>query len=158
MKMICPHCGLKGTAGEALFGKKVRCPECQQVFRVNEDVAMVSPPAPEASDAGEEIIDNSQTETQEVEEPEQTLELPGDDIGDGEMVLEDEDETVVEEIDAEELTDVIEDLEVQEQAEEEVVEVVLADGVKACSKCGFALSETFLQEIDGNMVCGLCVA
>ncbi len=152
MKMICPHCGLKGTAGEALFGKKVRCPECQQVFRVSEDVAMVTPPAPEASDVIEETIENAQVEVQEVEEPEQTLELPGDDIGDDEMVLEDE-ETV-----AEELTDVSEDLEEQELAEEEVVEAVLADGVKACSKCGFALSENFLQEIDGDMVCGLCAA
>ena len=157
MKMICPHCGLKGTAGEALFGKKVRCPECQQVFRVNEDVAMVTPPAPEASDVVEETLENAEAETQEIDEPEQTLELPGDDIGDDEMVLEDE-ETVVEETDTEELTEVLEDLEELEQAEEEVAEVVLADGVKVCSKCGFALSETFLQEVDGNMVCGPCAA
>lgn len=38
MKMICPECGLKGTADDTLLGKKVRCPECQQVFRVDDSV------------------------------------------------------------------------------------------------------------------------
>lgn len=129
MKMICPHCGLKGTAGEVLLGKKVRCPECQQVFRVNEDVAMIIPPEPEVSGVVEEAIENVEAKKQKVEEQEQTLELPGEDIGDDEIIL-----------------------------EEEVAKIDLAYGVKVCSKCGFALSETFLQEIDGNVVCGLCAA
>lgn len=38
MKIICPHCGVKGSAGEGLQGKKVRCPECSKVFRVTEQV------------------------------------------------------------------------------------------------------------------------
>lgn len=38
MKMMCPHCGLEGNAKESLLGKKVRCPECQKVFRVDEKV------------------------------------------------------------------------------------------------------------------------
>lgn len=153
MKMICPHCGLKGTAGEALFGKKVRCPECQQVFRINEDVAMISPPVPEDLETIEETIETSDAETPEVEELEQTLELPGDDIEDDEIVLNDE-ETVVQETGSEDLTDLIDGLE--EQVAEEVAEVILAGDVKVCSKCGFALSETFLQEVDGNIVCGIC--
>ncbi len=40
MKMICPECGLKGTADDTLLGKKVRCPECQQVFRVDDSVTV----------------------------------------------------------------------------------------------------------------------
>lgn len=36
MKLICPHCGLKGTADEALQGKKVRCPQCQKIFRLSQ--------------------------------------------------------------------------------------------------------------------------
>ena len=36
MNMICPHCGLQGKAEESLIGKKVRCPECQKVFRAEE--------------------------------------------------------------------------------------------------------------------------
>lgn len=44
MKMICPHCGLKGTAEETLFGKKVRCPECQQVFKIDDEVTFTDSP------------------------------------------------------------------------------------------------------------------
>ncbi len=36
MKVICPHCELKGTADDALVEKKVRCPQCQKVFRMIE--------------------------------------------------------------------------------------------------------------------------
>lgn len=36
MKLICPHCGLKGTADDSLVEKKVRCPQCRRVFRLNE--------------------------------------------------------------------------------------------------------------------------
>jgi hypothetical protein len=38
MKLICPHCGLKGTAEEALQEKKVRCPQCLKIFRLNDTV------------------------------------------------------------------------------------------------------------------------
>lgn len=36
MKMTCPHCGVIGTAHERLPGEKVRCPQCEKVFRVME--------------------------------------------------------------------------------------------------------------------------
>lgn len=42
MKMICPECGLKGTADVSLFGKKVRCPECRHIFRVDDSVTVES--------------------------------------------------------------------------------------------------------------------
>ena len=49
MKLICPFCGLKGTADDGLFEKKVRCPQCQKVFRLLEGNI---PTAGSASPAG----------------------------------------------------------------------------------------------------------
>jgi uncharacterized protein (DUF2225 family) len=37
MKLMCPYCGLKGTADDALLEKKVRCPQCQKVFRLQQE-------------------------------------------------------------------------------------------------------------------------
>jgi hypothetical protein len=34
MKIICPHCGVKGTADSSRPTKKVRCPKCKGVFEV----------------------------------------------------------------------------------------------------------------------------
>lgn len=42
MKLICPHCGLKGTADDTLFAKKIRCPQCRQVFRLDETVTVTT--------------------------------------------------------------------------------------------------------------------
>ncbi len=35
MKMKCPHCGVRGTVPESLIGKKVRCPKCKEIFKVD---------------------------------------------------------------------------------------------------------------------------
>ncbi len=35
MKMRCPQCGVEGSANEALAGKRVRCPKCDDVFIYN---------------------------------------------------------------------------------------------------------------------------
>lgn len=43
MKMICPCCGLTGTAEAGLFERKVRCPECREIFRVTESVVVGFP-------------------------------------------------------------------------------------------------------------------
>lgn len=40
MKMMCPFCGLSGDAPESLRGKKIRCPKCQLVFQVTDQVTM----------------------------------------------------------------------------------------------------------------------
>ena len=45
MRLICPHCGLKGTADDALLEKKVRCPQCQKIFRLTETNAALAPPS-----------------------------------------------------------------------------------------------------------------
>lgn len=38
MKLICPGCGLKGTADEVLLKRNVRCPACRIVFTLDEKV------------------------------------------------------------------------------------------------------------------------
>lgn len=38
MKMICPHCGVKGSANDALLGRKVTCPKCTTIFEVATEV------------------------------------------------------------------------------------------------------------------------
>ena len=37
MKMTCPHCGVIGSAHDSLPGAKVRCPQCDKVFKVMEE-------------------------------------------------------------------------------------------------------------------------
>ncbi len=32
MKMICPHCGVSGTAEDSLWDRKVKCPKCNGLF------------------------------------------------------------------------------------------------------------------------------
>jgi len=44
MKLICPHCGLGGTAHLRLFGKKIKCPECKKVFIFNDEVVLQHDP------------------------------------------------------------------------------------------------------------------
>ena len=34
MKMLCPHCGVKGTVDDSFVGKKVKCPKCNDIFDV----------------------------------------------------------------------------------------------------------------------------
>ena len=32
MKMLCPNCGVKGSADDSYIGKKVKCPKCKEIF------------------------------------------------------------------------------------------------------------------------------
>ncbi len=43
MKMVCPSCGLTGTAEAGLFARKVRCPGCREIFRITEAVVVNFP-------------------------------------------------------------------------------------------------------------------
>ncbi len=38
MKMICPQCGVKGSADSSLLNKKVKCPKCLKIFEVAPEV------------------------------------------------------------------------------------------------------------------------
>lgn len=33
MKMLCPNCGVKGSADDSYIGKKVKCPKCNEIFK-----------------------------------------------------------------------------------------------------------------------------
>lgn len=43
MKMICPHCGVKGSADESLLQRKVKCPRCLGIFKVDSEVVEAIP-------------------------------------------------------------------------------------------------------------------
>ena len=42
MKMLCPHCGVKGSADDSYQGKTVKCPKCQEVFVAVPDIVSES--------------------------------------------------------------------------------------------------------------------
>ncbi len=42
MKLFCPYCGLKGTAKDSLYNKKVNCPDCEKPFTL--DCAVIAGP------------------------------------------------------------------------------------------------------------------
>jgi len=43
MKLLCPHCGVKGSAEDLYSGRTVKCPKCQGVFEVKPDMAFEQP-------------------------------------------------------------------------------------------------------------------
>ncbi len=43
MKMICPHCGVKGSADNSLLDTKVKCPKCQGIFTVAPEIIQPIP-------------------------------------------------------------------------------------------------------------------
>jgi uncharacterized membrane protein/Zn-finger nucleic acid-binding protein len=65
MKIHCPHCGVKGSADDSYSGRKVKCPQCSNIFEARQarakDLPAESTPATEpASEAeflrGEEVF------------------------------------------------------------------------------------------------------
>lgn len=93
MKIVCPHCQVKGTVADGLLDKKVRCPECSNVFRVTEDVRVEVVPVEAGPPAVEDVADaapsvdepvaadsepTTAAESESVEEPEESIaeELP----------------------------------------------------------------------------------
>ena len=46
MKLLCPHCGVKGSADDSYLGRKVKCPKCQGIFEVVGDNSAEHPEDP----------------------------------------------------------------------------------------------------------------
>lgn len=128
MKIVCPHCQVKGTVADGLLGKKVRCPECSNVFRVTEDVTIETPPVEALTPVVEDVA---------VEEPEAAPEI------DDAVTLE---EDSVEAVGEPETLDESED----------VVTEGLPEGVEVCSRCGFVFSEKYIEKQDTISFCTLC--
>ena len=38
MKIVCPHCGVKGSLADSFIHNSIRCPRCKQIFRVEVEV------------------------------------------------------------------------------------------------------------------------
>src|SRR5665647_315206 len=55
MKMTCPHCGVIGSAYGPMPGEKVRCPQCDKVFRVMEQ-KIACPHCGVAGSAGDSLF------------------------------------------------------------------------------------------------------
>ena len=64
MRMICPHCGLGGTAAAQYYLKKVRCPNCRKVFRVTEKV-VVDPVAQISEVSVQQTFEDNKTVVEE---------------------------------------------------------------------------------------------
>jgi len=76
LKMICPHCGVNGTADESYVGKMVRCPKCKAAFEVLPEGRIYSPEdveTPAAEISAEQMLEDEVVV--ELEEPEEQKEL-----------------------------------------------------------------------------------
>ncbi len=145
--MVCPHCGLGGTASGELFEKKVRCPECQKIFRITNDVIVDLPP-----EAGGGVIEQSLIGDD--------LDLPGeselDDIPlDSENEQDEEpsdvfvQEKLLEEPETSELA------EVEEEPEEQQI-VMESQPPNQCTICGFFFSDEFINVVGEKSICPAC--
>jgi len=159
MKMLCPHCGVKGTADDSYIGKKVRCPKCEATFEVEpseplspkESEVQETLESPSEMTGGEEINDLVAAESEESSE-EKTLEWS--DIAvelDGETVADEvTDELEINEKDiidepAEEIpVPVVEELEYDVPEVEEVTS--LADVASTLRAQGFQGNDAYLTE------------
>ncbi len=56
MKMTCPHCGIVGSAHDSMPGEKVRCPQCDKVFKVTEQ-KIACPHCEVIGSAGDSLVD-----------------------------------------------------------------------------------------------------
>ncbi|MGL1930688.1 MAG: zinc-ribbon domain-containing protein [Desulfotalea sp.] len=43
MRIVCPHCQVKGKVKDDLIGRKVRCPKCKEIFVVEADEKAIPP-------------------------------------------------------------------------------------------------------------------
>lgn len=82
MKLLCPNCGVKGSADDSYSGRKVRCPKCGTVFEAKSELAL------------DEVI-MAESVSSPLPESALVAEMPvGDDLGVAAAVERDLDETV----------------------------------------------------------------
>lgn len=67
MKILCPHCGVKGSADDSYCDRKVKCPKCDTIFLVQAEMALdqdssLPDTAPVIDDA---VLDSEPTEKPE---------------------------------------------------------------------------------------------
>lgn len=65
MEMICPHCGVSGSADDSLLGRRVKCPKCGSIFGITAEMVQ---PIQVNDDEIEELLDENEiSELEEVE-------------------------------------------------------------------------------------------
>ena len=78
MKLICPYCELAGTAEDRCYSWIVRCPECQAMFRVTDEVVIDFTPGQSSEAASSTAI---KEHAADAGEPEKQVENPKDNAG-----------------------------------------------------------------------------
>ncbi len=71
MKINCPHCGVQGSVDDSLARKKLRCPECNKVFLVAEELLSEIIDNDIITEINEETVPEAEevvTESEELEE------------------------------------------------------------------------------------------
>lgn len=160
MKMLCPHCGVKGTADDSYIGKKVKCPKCEGTFEVEspEPLSPQEPGVQEVLDSPGEMTGGEDIEESVIAEPEESSEeetLEWSDIAveldkepkDGEETtdeLEINEEDMIDEPAEEESMVVVEGPESDESAVEEVT--ILAGGDDSAPESTGEKTEVDLEE------------
>jgi phage FluMu protein Com len=147
--LSCPHCGVEGATGNSFVGRKVKCPQCLEMFLVQFDElsgkivgAVPAPPVMEAFLPQEEIVEPQEAEhveaivldsssPEEVSVPDVEIEaVPVEEHPQVEMVEESstQEELIIEPLEAEaveaalELDDVLEEpLELAQEEDDEVL-------------------------------------
>lgn len=69
MKILCPHCGVKGSADDSYCDRKVKCPKCENIFLVQEEMALEydSSPGASASVIDDAVLESELTEKSDLE-------------------------------------------------------------------------------------------
>jgi predicted Zn finger-like uncharacterized protein len=172
MKMKCPHCGVSGSVSDSLLGKKVKCPKCKEVFRV--EVAQAPPaqkkePIIEASRHGVGTAPAPGMTAQDEASLEEEIAKIFDDMkrsaivdygadnepqtrddGFGKGIVDkDSVENEVKKDEPETDTDSISEDELNSE-----LEAMLG---KKCSVCGAFVGQAIKHEIGGNVYCSACL-
>jgi predicted Zn finger-like uncharacterized protein len=175
MKMKCPRCGVSGSVSDSLLGKKVKCPKCKEVFRVE---ATMVPPTPKNEYQNGSVIKASGYATDSEKAPgmtaqdeaalEQEIAKIFDDMKNSAM--EQELNSIVEtgssdsigsamnwDMDTKDMRKDFSDSEKQSLSEEDLISELQEMLGKKCSVCGTFIGQGAKHEIGGNVYCSVCL-